>query len=184
MKLCRPLGQAVSLDADAPRVSSLAQSGRETSDKRPFFSCALSSLPIWRCLLPVSSGRWRRSPSGFPVHSEHWRKYSARWRSPSANRGDKRCWTYLPYSHKHCPGCRNQKQLRAADRPPTAEEIELAVLQFVRKVSGYRQPSRANEAAFQTAVAEISAATRQLLDSLVDHRPRHGTPTPISAIWP
>jgi hypothetical protein len=74
--------------------------------------------------------------------------------------------------------CRNIKQLRAADRPPTDEEIELAALQFVRKVSGYRQPSRANEAAFQMAVAEISAATRQLLDSLVDHRPRHGTPMP------
>ena len=74
--------------------------------------------------------------------------------------------------------CRNIKQLRAADRPPTAKEIELAALQFVRKVSGYRQPSRANEVAFQTAVAEISAATRQLLDSLVDHRPRHGTPMP------
>jgi hypothetical protein len=53
--------------------------------------------------------------------------------------------------------CRNIKQLRLPDRPPTEEEIELAALQFVRKVSGYRQPSRANELAFQTAVADIAA---------------------------
>jgi hypothetical protein len=62
--------------------------------------------------------------------------------------------------------CRNIKQLRLPDRPPTEEEIELAALQFVRKVSGYRQPSRANELAFQTAVADIAAATRRLMDAL------------------
>ena len=62
--------------------------------------------------------------------------------------------------------CRNIKQLRLPDRPPTDEEIELAALQFVRKVSGYRQPSRANDLAFQTAVADIAAATRHLMDSL------------------
>jgi hypothetical protein len=62
--------------------------------------------------------------------------------------------------------CRNIKQLRLPDRPPTDEEIELAALQFVRKVSGYRQPSRANAVAFQTAVAEITAATRLLMDNL------------------
>jgi len=62
--------------------------------------------------------------------------------------------------------CRNIKQLRLPDRPPTDEEIELAALQFVRKVSGYRQPSRVNEAVFQTAVAEIAAATRQLMNHL------------------
>ena len=66
--------------------------------------------------------------------------------------------------------CRNIKQLRLPDRPPTDEEIELAALQFVRKVSGYRQPSRANVAAFQTAVADIAAATRQLMDTLSPHR--------------
>ena len=62
--------------------------------------------------------------------------------------------------------CRNIKQLRLPDRPPTEEEIELAALQFVRKVSGYRQPSRANDLAFQTAVADIAATTRRLMDSL------------------
>ena len=62
--------------------------------------------------------------------------------------------------------CRSIKQLRCPEQPPTAEEIEAAALQFVRKVSGYRQPSRANQAAFDRAVAEIAASTRRLLDSL------------------
>ena len=63
--------------------------------------------------------------------------------------------------------CRNIKQLRQLDYSPTDEEIEAAALQFVRKVSGYRKPSQANEAVFDTAIAQIAASTRQLLDSLV-----------------
>ena len=59
--------------------------------------------------------------------------------------------------------CRNIKQLRRPDQPPTDDEIEAAALQFVRKVSGYRKPSRANEAAFNTAIAEIAASTRRML---------------------
>lgn len=60
--------------------------------------------------------------------------------------------------------CRNIVQLRQPDRPPTDEEITLAALQFVRKVSGYRKPSRANQPAFDAAVAEVAAATRRLFD--------------------
>ena len=63
--------------------------------------------------------------------------------------------------------CRSIKQLRQPDRPPTAEEIQAAALQFVRKISGYRAPSRANEAVFQQAVQEITDSTRRLLDSLI-----------------
>jgi len=63
--------------------------------------------------------------------------------------------------------CRSIKQLRHLEQPPTNEELRAAALQFVRKVSGYRAPSRANEAAFNKAVAEIAAATRVLLDNLV-----------------
>jgi len=63
--------------------------------------------------------------------------------------------------------CRNIKKLRYPERPPTDEELELAALQFVRKVTGYRKPSRANEEAFNTAIAEISAATQRLFDRLV-----------------
>ncbi len=62
--------------------------------------------------------------------------------------------------------CRSIKQLRRADEVPTAEEIEAAALQFVRKVSGYRKPSRANQEAFDRAVTEIALATRTLLANL------------------
>ena len=63
--------------------------------------------------------------------------------------------------------CRNIKKLRYPERPPNDEELELAALQFVRKVTGDRKPSRANEEAFNTAIAEISAATQRLFDRLV-----------------
>ena len=62
--------------------------------------------------------------------------------------------------------CRSIKQLRKPDAPATDDEIAAAALQFVRKISGYRQPSRANEATFNGAVEEISDASRRLLDSL------------------
>jgi hypothetical protein len=63
--------------------------------------------------------------------------------------------------------CRSIKQLRTLDEPATDAELEAAALQFVRKVSGYRKPSKANEAAFNEAVMEIAAVTRRLLDELV-----------------
>ncbi len=63
--------------------------------------------------------------------------------------------------------CRNIKQLRQSERRPTDEEIQAAALQFVRKVSGYRAPSRANQQAVADAVAQVAAATRVLMDSLV-----------------
>ena len=62
--------------------------------------------------------------------------------------------------------CRNIKQLRRPEMTPTDEEIEAAALQFVRKVSGYRKPSRVNQEAFNRAVAEIAASTRRMLDSI------------------
>ena len=63
--------------------------------------------------------------------------------------------------------CRSIKQLRRPEQPPTDEELRAAALQFVRKVSGYRAPSKANEESFNRAVAEIAAATRVLFDDLV-----------------
>jgi hypothetical protein len=62
--------------------------------------------------------------------------------------------------------CRNIKKLRQPQTRASDEEIELAALQFVRKVSGYRKPSRRNSAAFDSAVHEIAATTRVLLISL------------------
>ena len=67
--------------------------------------------------------------------------------------------------------CRSIVQLRRADQPATDEEIRAAALQFVRKVSGYRQPSRRNAEAFEAAVDEVAAATQRLLDTLVLPQP-------------
>ncbi len=63
--------------------------------------------------------------------------------------------------------CRNIKTLFNFDPPATDEEIQGASLQFVRKLSGFNKPSRANEAAFNRAVEETAAVARNLLDSLV-----------------
>ncbi|HEU0020438.1 MAG TPA: DUF2277 domain-containing protein [Dehalococcoidia bacterium] len=62
--------------------------------------------------------------------------------------------------------CRSIKTLRRAEGLAPEQEINEAALQFVRKVSGYRVPSLANQAVFDQAVREISAASRRLLDSL------------------
>ena len=62
--------------------------------------------------------------------------------------------------------CRSIKQLRNAEIPATEEEIRAAALQFVRKVSGYRKPSKVNEEAFEQAVAEVAEATQKLIRSL------------------
>jgi hypothetical protein len=62
--------------------------------------------------------------------------------------------------------CRSIKQLRNSEIPVTDEEIRAAALQFVRKVSGYRKPSKANEDAFETAVTEVAKATEILLQNL------------------
>lgn len=62
--------------------------------------------------------------------------------------------------------CRSIKTLRSKDAPASEEEVRAAALQFVRKVSGYRAPSRANEEPFNAAVDEIAEASRRLLDSL------------------
>ncbi len=63
--------------------------------------------------------------------------------------------------------CRSIKTLRGMDHPVTEDEIETAARQFVRKISGFRQPSRRNEAAFEQAVTEIAATSRSLLGALV-----------------
>lgn len=62
--------------------------------------------------------------------------------------------------------CRSIKTLRNAEPPATADDIRAAALQYVRKLSGYRSPSRANAAAFEAAVAEIAESTGRLLSAL------------------
>lgn len=62
--------------------------------------------------------------------------------------------------------CRSIKTLRVHDERVTDEEIEAAALQFVRKISGFRQPSKANQEVFDRAVHEIAHASQRLLDNL------------------
>lgn len=63
--------------------------------------------------------------------------------------------------------CRNIKTLFNFDPPATEEEIRAAALQFVRKLSGYNTPSKANEAAFNTAIDETAVVAQKLLNSLI-----------------
>jgi hypothetical protein len=62
--------------------------------------------------------------------------------------------------------CRNIKLLFNFDPPVTPEEVRAASLQFVRKISGFNKPSKANESAFQAAVDDIAAISMRLLESL------------------
>ncbi|MGH8928891.1 MAG: DUF2277 domain-containing protein [Acidimicrobiia bacterium] len=62
--------------------------------------------------------------------------------------------------------CRSIKQLREGMEPATREEVEAAALQFVRKISGFRQPSRRNAVAFDQAVREVTDSASRLLDSI------------------
>ena len=67
--------------------------------------------------------------------------------------------------------CRNIKPLFNFDPPVTSEEIQNASLQFVRKISGFHKPSKANEGAFQAAVEEIAAVSARLIHSLETNAP-------------
>ena len=74
--------------------------------------------------------------------------------------------------------CRSIKQLRRPEGPPTDEELQAAALQFVRKDSGYRTPSRANAEAFNHAVAAIATTTGVLLVELEKTRPGENSHPP------
>ncbi len=67
--------------------------------------------------------------------------------------------------------CRNIKTLFNFDPPATPDEVQAAALQFVRKLSGFNEPSKANEEAFSLAVREVSEAAQKLLESLVTRAP-------------
>jgi hypothetical protein len=67
--------------------------------------------------------------------------------------------------------CRNIRTLHNFEPPATAEEVEAAALQYIRKVSGSTRPSRANQAAFDQAVREVAEATQRLLDGLTTSAP-------------
>ena len=67
--------------------------------------------------------------------------------------------------------CRNIRTLHNFEPPADEREVHDAALQYVRKISGFNKPSKANEAAFDRAVESVAAVTRELLDSLVTHAP-------------
>lgn len=68
--------------------------------------------------------------------------------------------------------CRNIKTLHNFEPPATEAEIKASAVQFVRKLSGFARPSKANEAAFERAVERVAAAAADLLEELVTHSPR------------
>ena len=70
--------------------------------------------------------------------------------------------------------CRSIKVLRQPDGPPSEDEVREAALQFVRKISGYRHPSRANAVAFEKAVDDIAVNAATLLASLAHRAPAGG----------
>lgn len=67
--------------------------------------------------------------------------------------------------------CRSIKTLRGSSEPASSEAVRAAALQYVRKLSGYRKPSRANEEVFEAAVDEVAVATQRLLEGLVVREP-------------
>ena len=67
--------------------------------------------------------------------------------------------------------CRNIKTLFNFDPPATSDEVQAASLQFVRKLSGFNKPSKANEEAFELAVERVAAAAQEMLNSLVTAAP-------------
>ena len=67
--------------------------------------------------------------------------------------------------------CRNIKTLFNFDPPATNDEIQASSLQFVRKLSGFTKPSKANEAVFNQAVEDVASVARELIDSLVTNAP-------------
>ena len=68
--------------------------------------------------------------------------------------------------------CRSIKTLRIGPVPASDDEITAAALQYVRKVSGYRKPSSANEEAFEAAVADVAAVSKRLLEAVAHTHPQ------------
>lgn len=78
--------------------------------------------------------------------------------------------------------CRSIKTLRGLEPEATEEEVRAAALQFVRKISGYRKPSRANQPVFDAAVDEITAVSQHLLEGLAPSRLSIPTTTKLRSI--
>lgn len=91
--------------------------------------------------------------------------------SPRVERRTPDGWAQRVRPGMDSPMCRNIKTLHNFAPPATDEEIRASSLQFVRKLSGFTRPSKANELAFARAVDRVAAAARDLLDALVTNAP-------------
>ncbi|KJE22747.1 hypothetical protein FF36_02926 [Frankia torreyi] len=78
-----------------------------------------------------------------------------------------------------CGMCRNITELRGLEPPATADEVQAAARQFVRKISGLRRPPTTADAAFEAAVAEVAASVQRLLDALPARRQPPSTVPPL-----
>ena len=76
--------------------------------------------------------------------------------------------------------CRSIKVLRRAGATVTPEELDAAALQFVRKISGTRKPSKVNQAAFDRGVMEVSAASRRLLEAMTERPVKLAATPPVT----
>ncbi len=76
--------------------------------------------------------------------------------------------------------CRSIKVLRRAGEVVTAEELDAAALQFVRKISGTRKPSKVNQAVFDRGVQEVSEASRRLLDAMETRPAKSRSTSPVT----
>jgi len=79
--------------------------------------------------------------------------------------------------------CRNIKTLHNFQPPATKDEIRASALQFVRKLSGFTRPSKANETAFNRAVDQVTEIARELLDSLVTNAPPRDREVEAAKAW-
>src|SRR5436309_13821968 len=102
---------------------------------------------------PVSDSRKRPSASSAS-------------RTPHSSRSAFTLYNIEAFGQPEPPMCRNIKPLFNFDPPVTPEEVRAASLQFVRKITGFHKPSKANEAAFEAAIDEIARASARLLHSL------------------
>ncbi len=75
--------------------------------------------------------------------------------------------------------CRNIKTLYNFDPPATSDEVNASALQFVRKLSGFNKPSKANEETFELAVERVSAAAQEMLNTLVTNAPTRDRETEV-----
>ena len=81
------------------------------------------------------------------------------------------CYGLPTHRDKDFPMCRNIKTLHNFEPPATEDEIRASALQFVRKLSGFARPSKANEPAFERAVERVAQAAHELLDALITNAP-------------